>query len=51
MQNGIYFVDTHSTYRDGSEYGDKSYLVWLDNHFEPIWVDNNEIKQKERVDD
>lgn len=51
MQKGIYFIDTHSTYRDGSEYGDKSYLMWLDNHFEPIWVDNNEIKQKERVDD
>lgn len=30
----IYFIDTHSTYRDGSEYGDKSYLFWNENQFE-----------------
>lgn len=27
------FIDTHSTYRDGSEYGDKSYLIWNDGEF------------------
>ena len=27
--NGIYFIDTHSTYQDGSEYGDKSYVHLL----------------------
>lgn len=27
----LYFIDTHSTYRDGSEYGDKSYLAFIDN--------------------
>ena len=30
---GIFYCDTHSTYRDGSEYGDKSYLLWLDRGF------------------
>ena len=27
----FYFTDTHSTYRDGSEFGDKSYLAFIDN--------------------
>lgn len=27
----LYFIDTHSTYRDGFEYGDKSYLAFIDN--------------------
>ena len=27
------FIDTHSTYSDGSEYGDKSYLIWNDEEF------------------
>ena len=35
-ENGIYFIDTHSTYRDGSEYGDKSYLMWNEDKFEII---------------
>ena len=30
------FIDTHSTYRDGSEYGDKSYLIWNEDKFEII---------------
>ena len=29
----IIFCDTHSTYRDGNPYGDKSYLVWNDRGF------------------
>lgn len=33
---GIYFIDTHSTYRDGSLYGDKSYLMWNETKFEVI---------------
>lgn len=28
------FIDTHSTYRDGREYGDKSYLMWNEDNFE-----------------
>lgn len=31
-----YFIDTHSTYMDGSEYGDKSYLTWNEDKFEII---------------
>lgn len=34
--NGIYFIDTHSTYQDGTEYGDKSYLMWNENRFEVV---------------
>lgn len=30
----LYCIDTHSTYRDGSSYGDKSYLMWDENKFE-----------------
>ena len=29
----LYFVDTHSTYRDGTNIGDKTYLVWNDDKF------------------
>lgn len=36
-ENGIYFIDTHSTYQDGSEYGDKSYLMWNEDKFEIIY--------------
>ena len=28
------FIDTHSTYRDGRNIGDKSYLFWNENKFE-----------------
>ena len=31
-QNFI-FIDTHSTYPDGSEFGDKSYLIWDEDKF------------------
>lgn len=30
------FIDTHSTYRDGSEYGNKSYLIWNENQFKQV---------------
>lgn len=30
----FYFVDTHSTYRDGTPYGDNSYLIWNEDKFE-----------------
>lgn len=30
----LYFIDTHSTYRDGTCYGDKSYLMWNEDKFE-----------------
>ena len=32
-----YFIDTHSTYRDGTEFGDKSYLMWNEDKFEIIY--------------
>lgn len=38
----IFFIDTHSTYRDGSEYGDKSYLVWGDNEFKIVYGNKKE---------
>lgn len=31
------FIDTHSTYRDGREFGDKSYLMWNENKFERVY--------------
>lgn len=31
-----YFIDTHSTYSDGRNIGDKSYLMWNEDHFENI---------------
>lgn len=30
------FIDTHSTYRNGMAYGDKSYLLWNDTEFKSI---------------
>lgn len=33
-ENGIYFIDTHSTYPSGENFGDKSYLVWNENKFD-----------------
>ena len=42
----IYFIDTHSTYKDGSEYGDKSYLFWNENQFEYLkWSEIDENKK------
>lgn len=35
--NEVWFIDTHSTYRDGSEFGDKSYLMWDDTKFEILY--------------
>lgn len=36
-ENGIlYFVDTHSTYRDGRNIGDKSYLMWNEDEFQIV---------------
>lgn len=35
-ENGIYYIDTHSTYQDGTEFGDKSYLIWNEDKFEII---------------
>ena len=29
----LYCIDTHSTYRNGTSYGDKSYLMWNENKF------------------
>lgn len=29
----LYFIDTHSTYKNGEPYGDKSYLMWDENKF------------------
>ena len=29
----LYFIDTHSTYRDGYNIGDKTYLVWDEDKF------------------
>lgn len=37
--DGIYYIDTHSTYRDGRPYGDKSYLIWNENKFEIVYGD------------
>lgn len=37
------FIDTHSTYRDGSEYGDKSYLIWEDDHFDTIYGESKRV--------
>lgn len=37
------FVDTHSTFRDGSPYGDKSYLMWDGEKFLSAKFDENKI--------
>lgn len=31
--DGIFYCDTHSTYRDGTTYGDKTYLIWDERGF------------------
>lgn len=37
-ENGmLYFIDTHSTYRDGRPIGDKSYLMWDENKFTVVY--------------
>ena len=41
-----YFIDTHSTYKDGSEYGDKSYLFWNENQFE--YLKRSEIDENKK---
>lgn len=33
----MYFIDTHSTYRDGTVYGDKSYLMWNEDEFKVVY--------------
>lgn len=33
----LFFTDTHSTYRDGSKYGDKSYLLYDENDFKKVF--------------
>lgn len=33
----IFFTDTHSTYRDGSQFGDKSYLMWNETEFTVLY--------------
>lgn len=35
-ENGFIFIDTHSTYRSGDPYGDKSYLMWDEDIFRVI---------------
>lgn len=32
-----WFIDTHSTYRDGTLYGDRSYLIWDENKFKIVF--------------
>lgn len=34
----IKFIDTHSTYRDGTPFGDKSYLIWNEKEFINVQV-------------
>lgn len=37
-ENGmLYFIDTHSTYRDGRNIGDKSYLMWDEDKFTIVY--------------
>lgn len=36
LNKDFIFIDTHSTYRDGSSFGDKSYLIWNESKFEII---------------
>lgn len=33
----LWFIDTHSTYKDGEPFGDKSYLMWNENKFEIVY--------------
>ena len=32
-----WFIDTHSTHKDGTLYGDKSYLIWNEDKFEILY--------------
>lgn len=41
LEHNYIFIDTHSTYRDGTSYGDKSYLIWNEDRF--ISVLNKEV--------
>ena len=36
--DNIKFIDTHSTYRDGTSFGDKSYLMWDEKEFVNVQV-------------
>lgn len=33
LVDDIFYTDTHSTYQDGSKYGDRTYLIWDDRGF------------------
>lgn len=35
--NNVWFLDTHSTYNDGSDFGDKSYLIWDEVEFKIVY--------------
>ena len=37
LKYDYWFIDTHSTYRDGTAYGDKSYLIWNEDKFEILY--------------
>ena len=37
LKYDYWFIDTHSTYRDGTVYGDKSYLMWNEDKFEILY--------------
>lgn len=41
LDKDFIFIDTHSTYRDGSKYGDQSYLIWDEYKF--ITIKREEI--------
>lgn len=42
--DGLYFIDTHSTYSDGRPFGDKSYLIWNEDRFTTIYNKQNSIE-------
>lgn len=37
IDSNLKFIDTHSTYRDEDNIGDKSYLIWNEDKFEVIY--------------
>lgn len=37
LKYDYWFIDTHSTYSDGTPYGNKSYLMWNENKFEILY--------------
>lgn len=39
----FYFIDTHSTYRDGTPFGDKSYLMWDEDKFNILYGGNGNV--------